>query len=130
MIKYFRPTDYAAWAGATAAFPGALWLLEKADPTKPRFGLRPALRLATFLGFAGGFLYAYQRSTFRFWGWSENEREQQRAREEAQSGTVIGQGESSLSDEMQGVAHRNSVFSQLNLAVLPWFNVVNHKYHS
>ena len=66
----------------------------------------------------------------RFWGWSENEREQQRAQEEAQSGTVIGQGESSLSDEMQGVAHRNSVFSQLNLAVLPWFNVVNHKYHS
>lgn len=46
-------------------------------------------------------------------------------------------GESSLSPEMQGVAFRNSVFSQLNLgkclaltpAVVPWFNLVNHKYH-
>lgn len=37
------------------------------------------------------------------------------AAEEAKSGKIIGYGESSLSDEMQGVAHRNSVFSQLNL---------------
>jgi hypothetical protein len=26
VIKYMRPTDYALWAGATAAFPGALYL--------------------------------------------------------------------------------------------------------
>jgi hypothetical protein len=37
--------------------------------------LTPALRLATFLGVAGGFLLAYQRSTKRFWGWSENVRQ-------------------------------------------------------
>jgi hypothetical protein len=26
VIKYFRPSDYAAWAAATAAFPSALYL--------------------------------------------------------------------------------------------------------
>jgi len=101
-------------AGSTLAFPGALWLMESASPARGKGKLSAAMKLSAALGLCGGFLYAYQRSTFRFWGWSENER----------------QGESSLSDEMQGVAHRNSVFSQLNLAVLPWFNVVNHKYHS
>lgn len=25
VIKYFRPSDYATWAGATAAFPAALY---------------------------------------------------------------------------------------------------------
>ena len=130
MVRYFRPSDYYYMAGSTLAFPGALWLMESASPARGKGKLSAAIKLSAALGLCGGFLYAYQRSTFRFWGWSENEREQQRAQEEAQSGTVIGQGESSLSDEMQGVAHRNSVFSQLNLAVLPWFNVVNHKYHS
>lgn len=38
--------------------------IELADPTKlGRAGLRPTLRLATFLGFAGGFLLAYQTSS-------------------------------------------------------------------
>lgn len=50
---------------------------EMADPSGanrlPR-GLRPALRMSTALGFAGGFLMAYQRSSYRFWGWSENVR--------------------------------------------------------
>jgi len=25
VVRYFRPSDYAAWAGATAAFPSALY---------------------------------------------------------------------------------------------------------
>ena len=48
-----------------------------ADPTEasrtPK-GLHGGLRLATLLGFTGGFLMAYQRSSKRFWGWTENVR--------------------------------------------------------
>jgi hypothetical protein len=78
VVRYFRPSDYAVWAGATGAFPAALyfwgacrvqWLLvpcsyilaEMADPTKLR--LRTPLRLGGFLGFIGGFMLAYQRSS-------------------------------------------------------------------
>ena len=103
-MRYFRPSDYYYMAGSTLAFPGALWLMESASPARGKGKLSAAMKLSAALGLCGGFLYAYQRSTFRFWGWSENEREQQRAREEAQSGSVIGQGESSLSDEMQGLS--------------------------
>ncbi|WFD04014.1 hypothetical protein MOBT1_002711 [Malassezia obtusa] len=137
VVNNFRPSDYTAWAGTTAAFPSLLYLMEQAAPTRPRRGLGTSLRLAGVMGAIGGFLYAYQRSSFRLWGWSENEREQERAKSDAEAGKVPGMGESSLSPEMQGVAFRNSVFSQLNLgkclaltpAVVPWFNLVNHKYH-
>jgi len=37
------------------------------------------------------------------------------AQAEVASGSVIGQGKSSLTKEMQGAAYRNSIFSQLNL---------------
>ncbi|WFD24599.1 hypothetical protein MEQU1_003302 [Malassezia equina] len=129
VVRYFRPSDYYAMAGATVAFPGALYLLENSDPARGKGKLGAALKFSAFLGLCGGFLYAYQRSTFRFWGWSENEREQSMAQAEAASGNVIGQGKSTLTKEMQGAAYRNSIFSQLNLAVLPWFNLVDHEYH-
>lgn len=78
VIKYFRPSDYAAWAGATAAFPAALYFwgmllvfnqlclpltkrAEMADPTKLR--IKTPLKLGGFLGFTAGFLLAYQRSS-------------------------------------------------------------------
>lgn len=50
----------------------------------------------------------------RFWGWTENDREQAIAKEEVASGAVPGIGPSQLSEEMQGAAFRNSYFSQLN----------------
>merc|ERR1711939_587039 len=79
VVRYMRPSDYTVWAGATVAFPGMLYAYEMADPTRlPRRGLTPALRLCTVLGFAGGFLLAYQRSSFRFWGWTENSLEQKK----------------------------------------------------
>ena len=40
-----------------------LFATEMFDPTRPKTGLRSALRLSTFLGLAGGFLFAYQRSS-------------------------------------------------------------------
>jgi hypothetical protein len=36
---------------------------EKVDPTRYRYGINPALRLTGFLGFFGGFMLAYQRSS-------------------------------------------------------------------
>ena len=79
VVRYFRPSDYAAWAGATAAFPAALYAwgmkfsqlcrlppfltkpTEMADPT--RFRMKTTLKLGGFLGFTAGFLLAYQRSS-------------------------------------------------------------------
>jgi hypothetical protein len=77
VIRYFRPSDYGTWAVATAAFPSALYLWgmyansilipeahrfpDMADRSKVH--LRTALRLGGLLGFVGGFLLAYQRSS-------------------------------------------------------------------
>ncbi|PWN19935.1 hypothetical protein BCV69DRAFT_249854, partial [Microstroma glucosiphilum] len=129
VVSYFRPSDYVFWGGATAAFPSSLYLMEMWDPTRPpRGGMSAALRLGTFLGAAGGFLFAYQRSSMRLWGWTENEPELKRAIEEGPEafGDVT---KSSLDPYLQGVAHRNSVWSQLKFSTMPWFNVVNHGYH-
>jgi len=38
-------------------------------------------------------------------------------------------GESQLTPSMQGVAARQSRYSALFFAVLPWFNFVNHSQH-
>lgn len=82
VVRYLRPSDYVAWAGLTAGFPSALYLWglsvsamcivvvlnnmflvfsDISDPMKTN--LRTGLRLGGFLGFVGGFLFAYQRSS-------------------------------------------------------------------
>lgn len=100
------------------------------DPTKPpKGGMRAAMRLGTFLGACGGFLFAYQRSTLRLWGWAENEGEVKRAVQEGPEMWYTTGKDSSLDPYLQGVAHRNSVWSQLKFSTLPWFNVVDHPYH-
>ena len=38
-------------------------------------------------------------------------------------------GTSDLPEFVQGAAHRNSVWSQMKFAALPWFNFVNHPHH-
>ena len=85
VVRYFRPSDYATWGIATAAGPTALYLfgmslvspsqwnksqrreeadgIEKVDPTKYKYGIKPALRLTGFLGCCAGFMLAYQRSS-------------------------------------------------------------------
>lgn len=117
---------------------------EMADPSGARRlprGFTPALRLATTLGFAGGFLLAYQRSSMRFWGWQENvwhihpflanqaadnvmqEQEQKRDMEELSALAKAGKplyGETDMPEYMQGVAHRNSIWSQLKFGTMPW----------
>ncbi|KAF4610816.1 hypothetical protein D9613_006910 [Agrocybe pediades] len=130
VIRYFRPSDYAVWAGATAAFPAALYAWEMADPTKGR--MKTTLKLGGYLGFTAGFLLAYQRSSLRFWGWSENKREEEmdlaELRQRAQEGKPL-YGESPQPAWVQQAASRNSQWSQLNLAILPMFNLVNHPNH-
>jgi hypothetical protein len=43
-----------------------LMIVEKVDPTKYKFGIKPALRLTGFLGFCAGFMLAYQQSSCMF----------------------------------------------------------------
>ncbi|TFY82051.1 hypothetical protein EWM64_g1960 [Hericium alpestre] len=130
VVRYMRPSDYAVWAGSTAAFPSGIYLWELAAPTKT--SLRTAFRLGGLLGFVGGFLMAYQRSSFRFWGWTENKAEEEKdfkeLSERARQGLPL-YGESDQPLWVQGAAYRNSAFSQLKFQTFPMFNFVNHPYH-
>jgi len=134
VIRYFRGSDYAALAGATAAFPSLLYLMDYVDRTnvRGRRFLKAPLIIGGVLGFCGGFLLAYQRSSFRFWGWTENAREQAldvaELSERARQGKPI-YGESDQPEWVQGAAYRNSAFSQLKFGAMPMFNLVSHKHH-
>ncbi|KAL1407758.1 hypothetical protein Q8F55_007192 [Vanrija albida] len=132
VVRYFRPEDYALWGTAAAAGPVALRLWDYIDPSKAKHGIRGAVRLTGFLGVVGGFLLAYQQSSFRFQGLKENEPERERDLAELSALAKAGKplyGESELSPYLQGVASRNSTFSQFKLQTMPWFNVVNHNNH-
>ncbi|KAG8941191.1 hypothetical protein FRC03_004770 [Tulasnella sp. 419] len=127
-----RPSDYGVIAASTAAAPGALYLWEHFDPSAKSAKLRGPLKLAALIGFTGGFLLAYQRSSLRFWGWSENKREEEKDFAELSQLAKEGKplyGTTDLDPHLAGVAYRNSAFSQLKFSVLPWFNLVNHPHH-
>ncbi|KAF8587852.1 hypothetical protein K439DRAFT_1630307 [Ramaria rubella] len=134
VIRYFRRSDYVTLAGATAAFPGLLYLLDFIDPThyRGRRYLKAPMIIGTVLGFGGGFMLAYQRSSFRFWGWTENEREQAldfaELSERARQGKPL-YGESDQPEWVKTAAANNSTFSQLKFGAIPMFNLVNHKHH-
>ncbi|KAF8329490.1 NADH-ubiquinone oxidoreductase complex I, 21 kDa subunit-domain-containing protein [Cantharellus anzutake] len=133
VIRYMRPSDSAYIAGGGVLAPALLYAYELADPTKAvRSHLKPALRLTGFLGLVGGFLFAYQRSTLRFWGWTENKREQEMDFAELSKLAREGKplyGETNETPFIQGVAYRNSVFSQLKFGAVPWFNLAVHPHH-
>lgn len=68
----------------------------------------------------------------RLWGWKENALEVERDHAELSALAAAGQplyGKSDLPEYIQGVAHRNSLWSQLKFGALPWFNLVNHNHH-
>ncbi|KAJ4473597.1 C-terminal of NADH-ubiquinone oxidoreductase 21 kDa subunit-domain-containing protein [Lentinula aciculospora] len=159
VVRYFRASDYAKWAATTIAVPSALLAWEIADPNGlkiNRINLAPGeklpsgrmamgnaiqivtrrmvtgMKVAAFLGFCGGFLLAYQNSSMRFYGWTENKREEEMDFEELSQRAKEGKplyGESHQSPWVQGAAHRNSVFSQLKFSAFPMFNFVNHPHH-
>lgn len=133
VVGYARPSDYAAGATAAAAGPGILLALEKFSPSYVgKGGFAPAMRLCGGLGLVGGFLYFYTRSSLRFYGMSENQREIDMDMREMVAKVKAGEplyGESRLTPNMQGVAARQSRYSTLFMGAMPWFNFVNHNQH-
>ncbi|KAI9736290.1 MAG: hypothetical protein M1834_001176 [Cirrosporium novae-zelandiae] len=133
VLRYARPSDYAVGAFSATLPASVLLLWENISPSYVgRGGFAPAMRLTGFVGLAGGFLLFYQRSSLRFYGFTENKREQDMDMREMVDKVKRGEplyGKSSLTPYMQGVASRNSRYSGLFLHVLPWFNFVNHEQH-
>ncbi|KAF3908713.1 hypothetical protein ABW20_dc0101003 [Dactylellina cionopaga] len=133
VIGYFRPSDYAAIAVSTAAAPALYMLMDYASPSyMGRTALMSGMRASGVIGLTGGCLIAYQRSSLRFWGWTENEREVQMDMREMIDKVKRKEslyGETNLTPYMQGVAARNSRYSQLMFHVFPWFNIANHDQH-
>ncbi|KAF9930862.1 hypothetical protein FBU30_011151 [Linnemannia zychae] len=132
VIRYMRGSDLVAWGGLTAATPAALLALERIRPAAGPKGINFALGLATAMGFMGGFLYSYQKSSLRFWGWEENAREQAMNRKELDARAAArlpAYGEPTMDEAAQGVAARNSKYAAIKFASIPYFNTTNHKYH-
>ncbi|KIY46694.1 hypothetical protein FISHEDRAFT_46841 [Fistulina hepatica ATCC 64428] len=129
VVRYMRTSDIGVWAAGTAGAPFLLGLWNMADPVPTS---RVAYRVAGVLGFVGGFLLAYQRSSLRFWGWSENQREQEMDMKELRQLAKEGKplyGTSDQPEWVQSAAHRNSVYSALKFSAIPMFNFVNHPHH-
>ncbi|KAF9913909.1 hypothetical protein BX616_009349 [Lobosporangium transversale] len=132
VIRYMRGSDLAAWGGLTVGGPAILLAFERIRPAAGPKGVNFALGLATAMGFMGGFLFSYQKSSLRFWGWEENTREQAMDREEMAARAAAGlpaYGESKMSEHDQAAAARGSKYAALKFASIPWFNTANHKYH-
>ncbi|CAG8471388.1 7501_t:CDS:2 [Ambispora leptoticha] len=130
VVRYFRSSDYAVWTACTVGGPAFMLAFEKVSPTYQRLGV--PLKIATLLGAMGGFLLAYQRSSLRFWGWTENEREYDLDMKEMKQRLKEGKslyGESDLDLFNQASAARQSRYAALKFSWLPWFNFVNHPFH-
>ncbi|RAL13615.1 putative NADH-ubiquinone oxidoreductase 21 kDa subunit [Aspergillus homomorphus CBS 101889] len=133
VFGYARPSDYAVASGLAATSPIAFWIMERVSPSHVgRGGFSPVMRLATAIGLVGGLHIFYQRSCNRFYGFTENAREVEMDMREMVDKVKKGEplyGTSQVSPYLQGVAARNSRYSQLFSHVLPWFNIVNHDQH-
>ncbi|KAJ5806958.1 hypothetical protein N7474_010550 [Penicillium riverlandense] len=134
VFGYARPSDYAVAGGMASVSPIAFWVMERVSPSyvgrggsrrscdwqRPLFG-------SHFDGFPGSPL-----SLERFYGFTENSREVERDMREMVDKVKKGQplyGTSSVSSYLQGVAARNSRYSELFVHIIPWFNLVNHDQH-
>lgn len=82
-----------------------------------------------FFGTRSGLILGQLVTAVRFWGWTENQREIDMDMREMVQKVKRKEplyGESVLTPYMQGVAARNSRYSQIFFHVMPWFNLVNH----
>ncbi|KAF9113681.1 hypothetical protein BGX27_001044 [Mortierella sp. AM989] len=132
VVRYMRGSDVAAWGGLTVGGPAVLLALERIRPAAGPKGINLALGIATAMGFMGGFLFSYQKSSLRFWGWDENARELAKNREEMSARAAAGlpaYGEPTMDEAAQASSARNSKYSALKFSAIPWFNTTNHKYH-
>ncbi|KAI8831428.1 NADH-ubiquinone oxidoreductase complex I, 21 kDa subunit-domain-containing protein [Chytridium lagenaria] len=83
VVRYFRTEDYAAMVGIGAGFPLFQVAWERMSPSiHPRYIPRSMLVQVPFFATCG-FIFAIQRSYFRFWGWRENGKEVARWESEA-----------------------------------------------
>jgi hypothetical protein len=67
--------------------------------------------------------------TERFYGFTENTREVEMDTREMVDKVKKGEplyGKSQMSSYLQGMAARNSRYSELFIHVVPWINIVNH----
>lgn len=133
VFGYARPSDWAVAGGMASAAPISFWVMERASPSHVgRGGFAPVMRLATAVGLLGGLHVLYQRSCQRFYGFTENSREVERDTREMVDKVKKGEplyGKSQMSSYLQGMAARNSRYSELFIHVIPWINVVNHDQH-
>jgi hypothetical protein len=150
VLGYARPSDYAAGAATAAAGPGLMLLWERIAPSLVgKGGFAPIMRLTGVVGAGAGFFMFYQRSIrmitpppsppenanrqiVRFYGFTENKREQEMDMREMVDKVKKGEplyGVSGTTPYIQGVASRNSRYTGVFLHVMPWFNFVNHNQH-
>ncbi|QSZ36988.1 hypothetical protein DSL72_009080 [Monilinia vaccinii-corymbosi] len=133
VLGYARPSDYAVGAATATAGPGLMLMWEQVAPSLVgKGGFAPIMRLSGVIGVGAGFFMFYQRSILRFYGFTENKREQEMDMREMVSKVKKGEplyGESTTTPYIQGVASRNSRYAGVWLHVMPWFNLVNHNQH-
>ncbi|RIA98527.1 NADH-ubiquinone oxidoreductase complex I, 21 kDa subunit-domain-containing protein [Glomus cerebriforme] len=132
VVRYFRPSDYAVWAGVTATGPAFMLMMGKKINSGPSKGLPLALKISTVLSLSAGFLLAYQRSSLRFWGWTENSKEVQKDKEELAKLFEKGEplyGPTHMSEFNQKASSWFSKYSALKFSAIPWFNFANHRSH-
>ncbi|KAJ2742381.1 hypothetical protein GGI20_004522 [Coemansia sp. BCRC 34301] len=133
VVRYFRWTDIGVAAAFTAAGPAFMYWMGKYQPSgntgKP---LIRAMKVAAVVGAMSGFLTAYQLTSARFLGLTENTREIKKYRIEYAKLKAQGKpmhGVSSLPLSMQRTAAAYSTWAFMNFDVFPMFNFVNHPYH-
>ncbi|KAF2738139.1 NADH-ubiquinone oxidoreductase-like protein 21 kDa subunit, partial [Polyplosphaeria fusca] len=133
VFGYARPSDWLVGAGIGSISPALMLYWEKVSPSfVGKGGFAPIMRLSFAIGVTGAVLSTYSRSAHRFYGASENRREIEMDMREMVDKVKKGQplyGESTMTEYMQGVAHRNSRYAATFIHVLPWPNFVNHPFH-
>ncbi|KAF2852176.1 NADH-ubiquinone oxidoreductase-like protein 21 kDa subunit [Plenodomus tracheiphilus IPT5] len=133
VLRYTRPSDWLQGAALGALSPGLMLYWEKISPSfVGKGGFAPVMRLTGAVGVTGCFLFAYTRSSARFYGARENRREVEMDMREMVDKVKRGEslyGTTEMTEYMQGVAHRNSRYSASFAHVFPWPNFVHHPYH-
>ena len=116
VVGLFRTIDYLTVVGGSVLSAGAMVIWNNSVPIAD---YRKTVRLAAAFGLIGGFMLAYQNSSYRLWGMSENARE-------VELHKTLKVKETVLDPQLASVAYRNTVNSQLLLSIVPMFNFVHH----
>ncbi|KAJ2078212.1 hypothetical protein H4R24_004641 [Coemansia sp. RSA 988] len=133
VVRYMRPLDYTVWAATAASGPAFIYWLDKYHYTGGKSQLGRAMKIVGAFSTIGGFLTAYQMSSARFFGISENAREIRKYRQEYLKLKAEGKpmhGKSTLPLSIQRISSSYSTGAFLNFDVIPIFNFINHPFHS